>query len=148
MKKQILIFSAALAIASASQAQDIAQDRVPSVIANALSSQFPNAANVEWEKDTEFYKAEFEVDKDLEHEIWYTADGEVVKHEKEIAENELPKAVSDKIKADFKGLSIDDLELITDNGKEVYKIELSSWFKQDWEVEMSADGSILSKVAD
>lgn len=148
MKKQLLVFGTTLAIALTTQAQDIPQSQVPSVIVNEFNKQFPKATDVEWEMDGSLYNVEFEIGWNIDHEVWYNAEGKVVKHKEDISKSELPKAVIDRIKTDFKGYSIDDLERISDNGKVVYKMELEALTLQDFDVVMDSNGKILSKIAD
>ena len=148
MKKQFLVFGTTLAIALTTQAQDIPQSQVPSVIVNEFNKQFPKATDVEWEMDGSLYDVEFEIGWNIDHEVWYNAEGKMVKHKEDISKSELPKAVIDKIKADFKGYSIDDLERISDNGKVVYKMELDALVQQDFDVVMDSEGKIISKIAD
>lgn len=148
MKKQFLVFGTTLAIALTTQAQDIPQSQVPSVIVNEFNKQFPKATDVEWEMDGSLYDVEFEIGWNIDHEVWYNTEGKMVKHKEDISKSELPKAVIDKIKADFKGYSIDDLERISDNGKVVYKMELDALVQQDFDVVMDSEGKIISKIAD
>ncbi|MAU17001.1 MAG: hypothetical protein CMH46_15845 [Muricauda sp.] len=148
MKKQLLVFGTTLAIALTTQAQDIPQSQVPSVIVNEFNKQFPKATDVEWEMDGSLYNVEFEIGWNIDHEVWYNAEGKVVKHKEDISKSELPKAVIDRIKTDFKGYSIDDLERISDNGKVVYKMELDALTLQDFDVVVDSKGKILSKIAD
>jgi uncharacterized membrane protein YkoI len=148
MKKQILILSAALAISLSAQAQDIPQSQVPSVILNQFNKQFPKTTDVEWEMDGNLYNVDFEIGWNIDHEIWYNAEGKMVKHKEDISKSELPKAVNDRIQADFSGYSIDDLERITDNGKVVYKLELNALTQTDWDIVIDSEGKVISKIAD
>ncbi|GAA5025118.1 hypothetical protein GCM10011506_09380 [Marivirga lumbricoides] len=148
MKKQILIFAVILFMGSTLQAQDIPQSQVPSIIVNEFTSRFPKATDVEWEMDGNFYNVEFEIGWNTDHEVWYNAEGKMVKHKEDISKSELPKAVSDRIETDFKGYSIDDLERITDNGKVVYKMELNALTQTDWDIVIDSEGKVLSKIAD
>ena len=141
MKKRILIFSVAICTLSAAQAQDIFQYQAPSVIVNEFSKQYPKATDVEWEIEGDFYKVDFETG-------WYNAEGKMVKHKEDISKIELPKTVTDRIKTDFNGYTIDDLKRITDNGKIVYKMELNALMKRDWNVVIDTNGNVLSKMAD
>ncbi|HMS50815.1 MAG: PepSY-like domain-containing protein [Sphingobacteriales bacterium] len=148
MKKRILIFSVAICTLSAAQAQDIFQYQAPSVIVNEFSKQYPKATDVEWEIEGDFYKVDFETGWNVDHEIWYNAEGKMVKHKEDISKIELPKTVTDRIKTDFNGYTIDDLKRITDNGKIVYKMELNALMKRDWNVVIDTNGNVLSKMAD
>ncbi|SIS85727.1 Putative beta-lactamase-inhibitor-like, PepSY-like [Zobellia uliginosa] len=147
MQKQIL-FLAALGTLSFSQAQDLPKSQVPSVILNRFNSQFPKATDVEWEMDGTLYNVEFEIGWNRDHDVWYDAEGKMVKQKEEIASKELPQAVHKTIETDFEGYSTDDVERITDEGKIFYKMELNSLLKQDWEVVFDANGNILSQIED
>jgi len=148
MKKQILILSTALAISLSTQAQDMPQSQVPSVILNQFNNQFPKATDVEWEMDGNLYNVDFEVSWNIDHEVWYNAEGKLIKHKEDISKSELPKAVNDRIQADFSGYSIDDLECITDNGKVIYKMELNALTQTDWDIVIDSEGKVISKIAD
>ncbi|KDN55610.1 PepSY-like domain-containing protein [Flavobacterium seoulense] len=147
MKKQILTL-AAISMFSISMAQDIPSSQVPSVILNQFNKNFPKATDVEWEIKGNLYNVDFETGWNVDHEVWYNAEGKMTKHKEDISLKELPKAVHNKIKTNFKGYTIDDLKRITDNGKVVYKMELNSLLNQDWDVIIDANGTILSKIAD
>lgn len=148
MKKLFLIFGTIIASASTLHAQDISQSQVPSVVVNEFNKEFPKATDLEWEMDGSLYNVEFEVGWNIEHEVWYNAEGKMLKHKEEISISELPKAVSNRIQTDFSGYSIDDLERITDNGKIVYKMELKSLMQTDWDIVINSEGKVLSKIAD
>ncbi|WP_026955063.1 PepSY-like domain-containing protein [Algoriphagus vanfongensis] len=147
MKKQILLV-ATLTIVGLTQAQDLLTQQVPSVILNQFQTEYPKASDIDWEIKGDLYQVEFETGWNVDHEIWYNAEGKILKHKEDISEDDLPKAVKDKIKADFKGYSLDDLERITDKGTIVYKLELNALTKQDFDLVIDAKGMILSKKAD
>ncbi|WBL26734.1 PepSY-like domain-containing protein [Zunongwangia sp. HGR-M22] len=148
MKKQILILGAALTMVSSLQAQEIAQNKVPSVIVNEFNKSFPAARDVEWKLEANQYNVEFELDRDNDHELSYNKQGKLVKHKEDIAEKDLPNSVIEKIKSEFNGYSIDDLEKVNDNGKIYYHLDLEALFKEDWEITIDDKGSIISKKAD
>lgn len=137
-----------LGIFNFSNAQEVPQSQIPSVIVNQFNSQFPKATDVEWEIQGTTYNVEFETGSNIDHEIWYTLEGKLLKHKEEISVIELPKTVNNRIKTDFKGYTIDDLEQIIENGKVVYKMELNTLLQQDWDVVISSEGNVLSKIAD
>ena len=95
MKNLFVALLAVLPFVTISCAQDIPQHNVPSVILNAFSAAYPNAADIEWEKKGNIYNVEFEIGK-TEHEIWYNAEGKVLKHKTEIPLSEVPAARSEE----------------------------------------------------
>jgi uncharacterized membrane protein YkoI len=148
MKNKFLILGTVLGLTLATHAQDIAQNQVPSVISNQFNSQYSKATDIEWEMDGNLYNVDFEIGWNTDHEIWYNKNGEIVKHKEDIAKSDLPETVKNKLKSNFKGYSIDDLEQITDNGKVLYKIELDALVQQDWDVVLDSNGNVISKIAD
>ncbi len=147
MKKQILLI-AALASFGYTQAQNIPQNQVPSVVLSSFNTSFPKAQDVEWEMENGLYNVEFETGWNIDHDVWYNDTGKMVKHKEDISPKDLPKSVNQTIKKEFSQYSIDDLKRITEGSKVVYKMEFESLMGQDWKVVIDANGKILSKVAD
>lgn len=146
--KLYFLITALLGFSDLSHGQDISPLDVPSVIQNHFEAEFPNAKDVEWELGGELYEVEFEIGWNVDHEIWYNAQGEIVKHKEDIASSELPEAVKQTLKRDFKTYVIDDLQQITTPEATVYEMELASLIKEEWDVLMDSSGKVLRKVAD
>lgn len=139
MKK--LIFAICLAGASTvAVAQDIRQSEVPSVVLNAFQSKFSNAADVEWEMKGDLYKVEFEIGK-FDHDLWIDKNGKVVKHKEELSKSDLPPAINDKIKAEYKDYRVDDVYKIESDGKVTYEVELDG-NRGDREITFAPDGTV------
>lgn len=128
-------------------AQDIPHSHVPSVIVNKFSAQFPKARDIDWEQKGELYNVEFELGRNVDHEIWYDKNGQIVKHKEEINKSSLPAGVTSTLQRDFKGYRVDDIEKITEGTAVTYKMELDS-FTKDWNIIMDARGKILQQNAD
>lgn len=140
MKK--IILAAAIAVSSlAANAQDLRQSEVPSLVLSALQSKFPNAEKVDWEKKGDLYKAEFDISR-RDHDVWIDAKGNIVKHKEELTVADLPEAVSNKIKSDYKDYKIDDVDKVEANGRTVYVVELDGR-TGDIEVTFSPDGKVV-----
>src|SRR5690606_38063889 len=131
-RKLIITLSTAIVLSLATQAQDIPQGQIPSVILNQFNKQFPKATDIEWEMNGDLYNVDFETGWNIDHEVWYNAEGKIVKHKEDISKAKLPKVVKDRIQSDFKGYFIDDLERITNNGKVAYKMEMNALTQTDW----------------
>lgn len=149
MKKYILMSIIALAIGVTNIfAQDIPQSQVPSLVLNSFQQKYPKAYDVEWELKGDLYKVEFE--KSLlgdDVEVWFDKSGKVVRSKEEISKSELPKAVLDKIDAEFKASIIKDVEKFTENGTISYKVEIKT-IREEWDVLFDEKGNILSKKLD
>ncbi|SFU09081.1 Putative beta-lactamase-inhibitor-like, PepSY-like [Algoriphagus locisalis] len=148
MKKQITLMASALTLISAATfAQDIHPSEVPSVVANNFRKEFPKASDIEWELDGDNYNVDFEIGWGTDHEIWYDAAGNMLKHEEEISKGDLPNQVTSKINSDFKDLRIDGAKKITEGSQVTYKVELEN-FTEEWKVIFSATGEVLHKIND
>lgn|SRR5690606_33865482 len=149
MKKYILMSIIALAIGVTNIfAQDIPQSQVPSLVLNSFQQKYPKAYDVEWELKGDLYKVEFE--KSLlgdDVEVWFDKSGKVVRSKEEISKSELPKAVLDKIDAEFKASIIKDVEKFNENGTISYKVEIKT-IREEWDVLFDEKGNILSKKLD
>ncbi|WP_339875529.1 PepSY-like domain-containing protein [uncultured Algoriphagus sp.] len=148
MKKQITLIATVLSlISTATFAQDIHASEVPSVVSNNFKKQFPKATDIEWELDGENFNVDFEIGWGTDHEIWYDAAGNILKHEEEISKGNLPNEVTSKINTEFKDLSIDGVKKITEGKQVTYEVELEN-YKEEWKVFFSTTGEILHKIND
>lgn len=143
MKNLGLVFLAA-GIFSVANAQDVPQVEVPSLVLNAFQSKYSNATDVEWEKQGDLYKVEFEIGN-RDHDLWVDKNGNIKKHKEEVTKTELPEAVVKKLKTDFRDYRVDDVDRIETNGKVYFQIDLDS-FTGDREVLFLADGSIQQGI--
>ena len=149
MKKYISMSIFALFIGVTSMfAQDIPQSQVPSLVLNSFQQKYPKAYDVEWELKGDLYKVEFE--KSLlgdDVEVWFDKSGKVVRSKEEISKSELPKAILDKIDAEFKASIIKDVEKFIDNNTVSYKVEVKT-IREEWDNLFDEKGNILSKKLD
>jgi len=150
MKKVVLslVVFAIVCVTSKAVAQDIPQNQVPSVILNHFQQNFSKASDVEWEKDWDNYKVEFETGMfGSDQEVWYDKTGKIVRHKEDIKTGKLPKNVVQAVKKNFKGLRIGDVTKITEGSEVVYTMELKD-FSEEWDVAIDANGKILRKMRD
>ena len=140
--KNLKIAAIALLATATVSAQDIANDKVPTSLNSSFQKAFPNASDIEWEKDGVNFKVEFDQDN-MENEIWYSNNGEILKTEKELTLKDLPSAVIATIKSKYPKYDIDEVELSEAKGKKTYEVELEKWFSEDVKLMIAEDGSIL-----
>lgn len=138
--KRIVFAAIMMGLCTAASAQDIPQRDVPSLVLSAFQEKFSDATDVSWEKEADLYKVEFEIGN-RDHDLWIDKSGNIIKHKEEFFAADLPKAVSQKIKTDFKGYRIDDVERIETNGKVIFQVELDSR-SGDREVMFLQDGTV------
>lgn len=149
MKKLIIVFTGILiCFFSNVNAQDLMPNEVPTVILQNFNTQFPGAADVEWEKKGDLYEVDFEIGiPKLDFEVRYRADGKVIYQKEEITNKELPSNIHSVIKKDFKEYRIDGLKKITENKVITFVVELDSK-STDWKITFDSQGKILNKIAD
>lgn len=149
MKKYVFLLSVISFLgATTISAQDLSNSEVPSIIRNSFLGEYPQATDIEWEREGDLYKVDFELNKKIEQKIWYDPTGEIVKREEEMSATDLPTLIHSKIKTEFAGYHIDEVDKVTTKTEVYYQVELESFFKEDWEITINAQGKILSKVAD
>ncbi len=149
MKKDVVFSIVALLVFTGGAfAQDIPQSQVPNEVVNSFKKAFPGATDVEWEMDGDRYKVEFEIGLlRLDHDAWYDATGQLLKHQEEISTGDLPKKGAAAIKREFKGYRIEDVEKITEGNQVAYTLEVKSR-TEEWKLAVDSAGNILNKVAD
>ena len=145
-KKLILGAFALLGIATVS-AQDINPNDVPAELRTAFEQAQPNASDVEWEKEGENYKVEFDVNWQ-DHEIWYTSDASIVKTEKDIKKKELPDSVQSTISSKYSGYRVDSIEMTEENGSATYEVELEKGWDEEMKVVFDPKGKVLNEWSD
>src|SRR5690554_5033479 len=95
--KTLKIFLILIWVSAIGVAQDINPSEVFETVRNTFMKDHKNATDIEWERDMDNYKVEFDMGR-KEHQVWYSATGDVIKKEQEITESELPDAVREAIK--------------------------------------------------
>lgn len=104
-------------------AQGLNSSDIPSNLKEAFNKEYTKTTDVEWEKEMDNYKVEFELNR-KEHEVWYSPSGNVLKMEQEIAEAQLPQVIHDAIKSQYDGCRMDDVDMIWENNTTTYEVEL------------------------
>ncbi|MBT0608370.1 PepSY-like domain-containing protein [Aequorivita echinoideorum] len=121
--KNVKILSALFLMTNIALAQDIAMDAVHTNVKVSFNKEYANATAVEWERDMENYKVEFDLNQ-IDTEVWYSDAGNVIRKEQDIAENELPQAVRNAIKSKYASYRVDEIEKIWQNNLTSYEVEL------------------------
>lgn len=145
--KNLKLAMIALLGTAAVSAQDMKVDDVPSDLRNTFEQAHPDAKDVEWEKEGDSYKVEFEINRE-DHEIWYTADGNTSKTEKEISESDLPQAIKSVISNNYADYKIDSIEMTEEGGSASYVVELEKGWNDEKNIVFAADGKIVSEIDD
>ena len=128
-------------------AQDMNPDDVPPELRTAFDQAYPDAGDVEWERDGESFKVEFETNR-KDQEVWYAADGKAAKTEKEIGEGELPQTIKSAIAGKYADYKIDSIEMTEEGGSATYEVELEKGWDDEIQVVFDAEGKVLNEWKD
>lgn len=118
-----MIIALAIFATASTYGQDLKNTEVPATFTAGLLETYPNATDIEWQRDGTDYKVDFKVGE-LEHEIQFNKDGDKVSQEKEITKIALPQALAKAIKRDYADYKIDKAYSTFTNGVTTYKVEL------------------------
>lgn len=106
---------------------DILTSQVPSEVINAFKAEFPDAMDVDWEKKSEDYEADFEI-QNIDHQVLINVDGMLLKHKYDILQSELPSEVLEEIRSFYPDNSIDDIEILEMDDQLYYQVEYDGDF--------------------
>lgn len=144
MKYFLLAFAiGALTLQSCSDDNDEVKN-VPETVKSAFAQKYPETAVREWDKKSGMYVAEFR-NENSEAEAWFTSSGSWLKTETDYV-GALPEAVKDYITANYPTATIDDTDLIETATDRYFKIELEQRKKEDIDLYIRADGTVLKVV--
>ncbi|RZK52612.1 MAG: hypothetical protein EOO87_14830 [Pedobacter sp.] len=142
--KKIILLLAGICFSAQAFAQDIAANKVPSVVINTFKQAFPKASKVEWELKVDLYNADFNIGT-TDHEAWLDKKGTIVKQKKDIATKNLPSLVTKSINDNFKGYRIDDVDWYEVDKQVFYKVELQKQ-KEEKNVVFDKNGKIVNRI--
>ncbi|WP_413995944.1 PepSY-like domain-containing protein [Maribacter sp. 2307ULW6-5] len=137
----------ALLAAATMNAQDLGPNEVPQSFTDGLKKMYPEARDIEWERNGTDYKVEFHVGR-MEHEIWFNKDGKHVRVEKEITTARMPAGLLDIIERDYPDHKIDSVESIEKDGQTTYEVELEKSWNEEIKIVYTTTGKVLSVVRD
>ncbi|KAA3436616.1 PepSY-like domain-containing protein [Rufibacter hautae] len=138
--KTMFLTMLAVAFALGGCSQNLTATHLPSLVQNALQVKFPNAQNLEWEKEGSLYEAEFTLAQ-VEHTALVNAAGQVVSHKQDIASADLPEVITLALKRDFQAFLIDDVEKVEKDGQVLYQVELEN-HNEDLKKVFTANGTL------
>ncbi|MDT0649358.1 PepSY-like domain-containing protein [Autumnicola edwardsiae] len=141
MRRILFTSLLAITISSCNMKDQIAANQVPSVVLNAFQKQYPEAADVEWEKQNSDFEVEFERDN-VEYTALINQQGDIFKIKHDASLEEIPETVLEKIKADYADYTIDDVEVLKDGENTYFQLELDKKLA-DKEIVVSEAGEVL-----
>ncbi len=105
MKKLQTILAAVTLLVATSAFANRGPEKVSTVVKKAFEQQFNTVSNVNWEKNDEFYFANFRLN-DKEVSVAYNEDGEVVGSSRILKNEELPMSVTMAIANKYNGYTL------------------------------------------
>lgn len=143
-----LKIAALLMFASATiSAQDLNTNDVPAKVRSTFRTAHTGATDIEWEKEGDHFKVEFEINK-MDRDIWYDAEGNVMKSKMEISEHELPSAVATAVKNAYADYTIDSVEVHELDGTKTYEVEIEKGWLKERKLIIDASGKVISDLED
>ena len=96
----------------------------PSAVTNSFTKSFPNTTVKKWDKEGGKYEANFTKDGKT-MSATFTAAGALEETETDIKISELPSAVADYVKANYKNASIKEAAVIERGNQKMYEAEVN-----------------------
>lgn len=122
--KKLMLSIALIAIVFIGFSQKIKTADVPAVVKSAFEKQYLKATEVKWNKENGNFEASFDLNK-TDNSVVFDGSGKILETEIEIEITQLPKAIADYVKANYKGAAIKEAAKITDaEGTVTYEAEV------------------------
>ena len=141
--KQYFALIMMAALTASCNSQDVAANKVPAVVINTLTAQYPNATSVEWEKVGADYEADFDADANRDVTVRIDASGNLLMQKSDMGFNELAERIKAVLQNEYKNFKVDEVEKVEKGGVVFYQVELDGkglrGFK-DKQLVFSADG--------
>lgn len=124
-------------------AQKVQQNNVPQPVLSSLQKEFPQAKNIQWEKEKNNYEAGFQI-KGENHSVLFTPSGHVIETEVPINSNALSTPIKQFILKKYPNQKIKEAAQITDSkGIVTYEAEINGR-----DIIFDADGKFLKEIKD
>lgn len=125
-------------------AQKLAEIDVPKVVRDNFVKMYPGIKKVKWEKEDGKFEAGFDLKK-IETSVVFDDKGDILEVESEIKEKEVPSAIIDNVKKDFKDCKIKETSKIEASGSENFEIEIVFQGKS-FELLYEKSGKLIKKI--
>ena len=147
----LITFLIAFGQASASE-KEVNKHQVPKAVLEAFEKAYPNAKEVEFEKEMIEGKAVYEVEyteNGREYEILYDSDGMILQMEETLDVKALPESIVQAISKAYPKATIEDAEKVMkpDGTVTIYEVEIKTEGKK-LELELDINGKILKTEKD
>ncbi len=135
---------------------EVPVDKLPKVVADAVTKKYPKAELVKATKDEEDDEVEYEVtvkENGKLIDITLDSDGDIEGLEKELDLKDLPKSVVDSLGKRFANATLQSVEAVceVDDGTEelkFYEVQLKASNGDEVEVKVKPDGTIIDSISE
>jgi len=137
---------AALVVAAWADEEKVPLDKVPARVMKAVKDKFPRAEIKQVEKEVEDGKTIYEIglkDGGQNVDVSLKEDGTIVEIEKEVAPKDLPRTVSEAVKAKYPKGTIKKAEEIIEGDVLKYELVIAEGDNKAREVVLDPKGKIL-----
>lgn len=125
MKKTILLTATACLFSIGIAAKAANALDVPAAVKQSLAKKYPNATKVTWEKEKGNYEANWGGKSGEDTSVTFTPSGEFVEEVDAIPVNQLPPAIFEHVKTNYKGTKIKEAGRVTNAaGKKMFQAEI------------------------
>ncbi|WP_413668626.1 PepSY-like domain-containing protein [Mucilaginibacter sp. Mucisp86] len=125
MKKTFLLTITTALLGSGAMVNAVGSLEVPAAVKQSLAKKYPNATKVTWEKEKGNFEANWGGKSGEGTSVTFTPKGEFVEEVDAIPVNQLPSAVFEYVKTNYKGAKIKEAGRVTDaTGKKMFEAEI------------------------
>ncbi len=137
MKKYLFMLAASV-LSTITFAQKVKEKDLPADVKTAFQKLYPDVKKAKWEKEKEYFEAEFEM-KESDVSVLFDAFGNLVETEVEIEVDQLPSSSKAYLAKSYPSQKVKEASKITDaKGKVTFEAELKGK-----EVFFESDGSFI-----
>lgn len=147
MKGQLLTVVAVTLMTISCRSQDISPNKVPSVVLNTVKAKYPAAQDVDWEKHSNYYEAELDLNDSTEVTLRIDAAGTLLMQKQDVSVYELPNSITTVLQNQYKDYHVDDVEKLEKDGSVYYQVELERNGEKDVKRVFAADGREEKTIA-
>lgn len=125
--------------------KELRHEEIPTKITALITSKYGEydldyAKYFEEEEKITYYINGETNDKD--HNFWFDGNATLSKRNLDLRNSEIPVAIQNKLKADYEGFEIRDADLIEEDGKTIYDLELRK-SKERIHIQLNPKGKVL-----
>ncbi|MGV3504838.1 MAG: PepSY-like domain-containing protein [Adhaeribacter sp.] len=140
MKPTLILLLAAGSISLGACSKWLPAKEAPALVHNTLMARFPYATEVEWDKKSGLFEAEFNQGQQ-DQAVLIDETGIIKMIKQDIGLAELPAAVLNKIKKDYPAYQVDDLERVENGASLFYQVELEKGLREK-KLVLAPDGAV------